>query len=256
MPADTETRWKRMQREALIRFVIAWVRVLRWTSRTYEQPTGFVDRLRHTDAKGRTLGLIGAAWHGRHSATLMRRGQEPVVIITSRSKDGELLDRILRALGHDTVRGSSSRGGVAALTEMARRVRRGTHAVIAVDGPKGPREIVKPGILTLAKITGSPILPMVCAVHRGVTFPKAWDRFTMTMPGSRNLLLYGEPMRIPRDTPDEALPTLADELKQRMDRLHAMADEAVKSAAGCKKLIDEQHQAMESWLAQHHRPVD
>src|SRR5687767_10149558 len=90
--------------------------------------------------------LIYAVWHGRilmvpwMSARLRRtRGARPVQVLASRSRDGELVARYVRRFGLGVVRGSSSRGGAAALRALARTLRAGDDVAVVPDGPRGPR---------------------------------------------------------------------------------------------------------------------
>ena len=79
----------------------------------------------------------------------------------SRSRDGDLIAAILERLGYaPTPRGSSSRGGAAALRALVRLVEGGTSISIQTDGPRGPARESKVGIVVLARITGAPIVPI------------------------------------------------------------------------------------------------
>ncbi|HAN93250.1 MAG TPA: hypothetical protein DCQ33_14390, partial [Nitrospira sp.] len=58
------------------------------------------------------------------------------------------------------VRGSSTRGGAEAFRQLIRLGRSGGNLVLTPDGPKGPRQVVKVGVVQLARATGLPIIPM------------------------------------------------------------------------------------------------
>ena len=92
--------------------------------------------------------LIGVDW-GTTSMRLWRF-----------SPDGEIIARIISRFGHRAVRGSSTRGGALALRELIRFGRSGADLVVTPDGPKGPRQVAKLGVVQLAKATGLPIVPM------------------------------------------------------------------------------------------------
>ena len=79
--------------------------------------------------------------------------------LTSKSKDGELVAKFAQTFGVKSVRGSSNRGGREALVQLLRVTRKGGRVAFAVDGPKGPRGEVKPGIIYLSQKLQVPILP-------------------------------------------------------------------------------------------------
>jgi hypothetical protein len=81
-------------------------------------------------------------------------------VLISQHQDGEIIARIISRFGHRAVRGSSTRGGAIALREMIRLGRSGADLVVTPDGPKGPRQIAKLGVVQLAKATGLPIVPL------------------------------------------------------------------------------------------------
>ncbi len=104
--------------------------------------------------------MIIAFWHAQQlMMPLAYRGVEAHVLI-SRHGDGELIRRIIARFGLQAVRGSSTRGGVEALRELIRLGRSGVDLVITPDGPKGPRQVAKMGVVQLAKATGLPIVPL------------------------------------------------------------------------------------------------
>jgi len=104
--------------------------------------------------------VIIAFWHARQlMMPLTYRGSAAHILI-SQHQDGEIIARIVERFGLHTVRGSSTRGGALALRELIRLGRSGTDLVVTPDGPKGPRQVAKPGVIQLAKATGLPIVPL------------------------------------------------------------------------------------------------
>ncbi|MEM1213264.1 MAG: lysophospholipid acyltransferase family protein [Planctomycetota bacterium] len=220
--------------------VLGWViRVLLWTMRYTRQPASDVAQIASA-GKGRIVVLF----HGEHPTALGAYSGKGKTVITSRSKDGELLTRILEGFGYDTVRGSSTRGAVSALTALARQVKRGVDVVVAVDGPKGPRNGVKAGALLLAKLTGSPILPLHGAPSRSWRFKKAWDRMRLPKPGAAVLVVFGDLVWVPRGVDDAGLEELRTALETQMQRQQAAVDEAVLSRAGRQALMAERRAAI------------
>lgn len=141
-------------------------------------------------------GLV-AFWHGDQLPLIGQRPAGPLVAPVSLSADGRLQARILARLGIASVAGSSSRGGAAALRGLWRAVRGGSVALMAVDGPRGPRGAVKPGVIFLARRAGLPIWPVGVAVARGHRLRRAWDRYLLPCPFTRAVVLVGQPWHPP-----------------------------------------------------------
>ncbi len=133
-----------------------------WHVRGFEH----VDRL-----YGQGRHIIIAFWHGQQlMMPLAYRGRDARILI-SRHRDGELVYRIVKQFGFGAIRGSTTRGGLGALRQLIRVGRQGVDLVITPDGPKGPRHIVQPGLLALAKSTGMPIVPLTFACSKKKACP-------------------------------------------------------------------------------------
>ena len=104
--------------------------------------------------------VILAFWHAQQlMMPLAIPGLEAHVLI-SQHRDGELIRRIVARFGLDAVRGSSTRGGAEAFRQLIRLGRSGGNLVLTPDGPKGPRQVAKVGVVQLARATGLPIIRM------------------------------------------------------------------------------------------------
>ncbi len=131
------------------------IRALGWTLRVRTEGGEQVDTLYR---KGHHL--IIAFWHGRQlMMPLTYRGTDAHILI-SQHRDGELIHRIVSRFGFRSVRGSTTRGGAAALRDLIRLGRGGAYLVITPDGPKGPRHVAQIGAVQLAQATGLPIVPL------------------------------------------------------------------------------------------------
>jgi lysophospholipid acyltransferase (LPLAT)-like uncharacterized protein len=175
--------------------------------------------------------LIYALWHGQLlmapwlAARLADlRGRRTIRVLASRSRDGELMARFAARFGLPAVRGSSSRGGAAALRALAATLRAGDDVVIAPDGPRGPRERVQPGVAALAAITGAPVVPVAFAARPAWRL-RSWDAFLVPAPFARCAVVFGEPVRIARD--EEREPA-----RRRLERALAAATAAAEHRAG------------------------
>lgn len=147
-------------------------------------------------------GPIGACWHRDLLILAWAFRDRGYCAVASRSRDGDRIAGVLSALGYaEPVRGSSSRGGAAALRGLARRVGDGVPVSLQVDGPRGPAGRVQPGIVHLARTTGVPITPLRFRARPCLRFG-SWDRTRLPLPFARVVLHYGEPIPVPREATD------------------------------------------------------
>jgi lysophospholipid acyltransferase (LPLAT)-like uncharacterized protein len=174
--------------------------------------------------KSRNRRFIYAFWHQRQVYfTWAHRGVGAAVLV-SRSKDGEMIAETMRLSDIGAVRGSSSRGGAAAVRQLMETLASGLDIGITPDGPKGPAREVKDGVIFLAQKLGAPILPLSNALSNKLEFKKAWDRFQVPLPFGRAAVVYAEPIEV---GPGDDLAAKAAELKAALDRVTAEADRLV-----------------------------
>lgn len=167
--------------------------------------------------------IVYMLWHGRLlPLTWYHRGQGVGALI-SLSSDGEYIARVVQGWGYRVVRGSTSRGGSRALAEMIRICRKGRSLAFTPDGPRGPRERMKPGVVAAAQRAGRPIVPVSAACRR-VWWFEGWDRFLVPKPFSRVLLTHGAPVHVPRDLDEAGIERLSKELEATLRALQARLD--------------------------------
>jgi len=136
-----------------------------------------------------------AFFHGTQFPLLAWKRRRKTAVMVSLSKDGAMQAMALGMLGLDVVRGSTSREGARGLAALIRKVRGNERDVaFAVDGPKGPYGVPKPGAAFLADRTGALLVPMGSAMTRGKVFSKAWDRFALPWPFTTVAVVVGAPI--------------------------------------------------------------
>ena len=118
--------------------------------------------------------------------------------LVSASKDGALLSAIFHRFGVQPVRGSSSRRGAQALVELNTWAERGYDLAITPDGPRGPRYVLAEGTITLAQITGLPLVPVAHNLNWKWQL-NSWDRFQIPLPFARCDVRLGKLFYIPRE---------------------------------------------------------
>ncbi|HWN07959.1 MAG TPA: lysophospholipid acyltransferase family protein [Pyrinomonadaceae bacterium] len=158
-------------------------------------------------------------WHNRIFASIHFWQKRGIVVMTSRSFDGEYIARFIQRFGSGAARGSSTRGGATALARMERLLRLGYGAAFTIDGPKGPRYVAKMGGVLLAKKTGQPILPFTITPRRYWEAKKSWDQTQAPLPFTRALVDIALPIFVSADADKEELEAKRDELQAALDEL-------------------------------------
>jgi lysophospholipid acyltransferase (LPLAT)-like uncharacterized protein len=142
----------------------------------------------------------------RTNAGGQRRG---VAILSSDSKDGERSAATWKWFGIHAVRGTAADDGAKALVRMIRAVKEGWDFGITPDGPRGPRQELKPGVLALARKTGAWVVP-VCVAYGRAWNLRTWDAMPVPKPFAKVVVRYGEPFQVPSGADEEVLgPSLA-----------------------------------------------
>jgi lysophospholipid acyltransferase (LPLAT)-like uncharacterized protein len=167
--------------------------------------------------------VIFTLWHGRLLPCTHFHRHNGVVTLISHHRDGEYITRVVRRWGFTAVRGSTTRGGLDALRELIQHVRQGRSLAITPDGPRGPREKMKPGPVLIAQRTGAPIIPVVSGASRASYFG-GWDRFMIPHPFARLRISYGEPVFVPRRASEEEIQAIMDDVERRLGGLMARVD--------------------------------
>lgn len=122
--------------------------------------------------------------------------------LTSASKDGEIAAAVVKQLGIAPIRGSNSRRGGQALIELATWLNEGYDIALTPDGPRGPRYHLSPGLILLAKKTGTPIMPVAIHYHDCWKL-NSWDQFRIPKPFSRVDIHAGPVVHVPPDINDK-----------------------------------------------------
>jgi len=190
------------------------------------QITMRIEELNGNDIRGlweRGENAIGAFWHGRLLMTPLVYGGGGLKILTSRHRDGELITRTVRRFGLETVRGSSTRGGIAGIKGLARALQEGYDVAIAPDGPRGPRFKVQAGVIQVAKLSGRPIFPLTfSATPRKIL--NTWDHFIIPLPFSRGVFVWGEPIWVDHGAGEGEIEQKTLLLEKRLMKITEQAD--------------------------------
>jgi len=180
--------------------------------------------------RARTLSpcVIYAVWHGRALPYAFTHRDRHVHVLASEHRDGEMLGQTIRRLGFGHVRGSSTRGGARAILALTETVRAGIDVGLTVDGPRGPRGVVKPGVVEVARQTGAVIVPITSASDRHRVF-KSWDAFELPLPFARVVVRYGEPMPVDPDLDREGVEARRLDVERELTRITEEADRSARA---------------------------
>jgi len=154
----------------------------------------------------------------RKNAAGERRG---VAILSSDSKDGERSAATWRWYGIHAVRGTAAHGGAQALVKMIQIVKQGWDLGITPDGPRGPRQQAKPGVLAVSRKTGAWLVP-VCVAYSRAWKLRSWDEMLVPKPFSKVCVHYGEPFRVATAQEEDSLHLF---LEKQMNELEAWAED-------------------------------
>ena len=189
------------------------------------------DDLKSARAAGRTQ--VFAHWHGDELALISIIPRYRAAVMTSTSEDGQLITSVLRLMGVEASRGSSTRGGASALKGLLRLTRTGFNPSVAVDGPKGPLHEAKAGVFEISRVVGGAIFPAGCRSSRSVTFPKSWNQTYLPLPFARIEIVFGPCLPAVARTADPRDPSLAKRLGDALaDAGHQAASNLIATPKG------------------------
>ncbi len=172
---------------------------------------------------GAETGLIFAGWHGRTLVPALFFRGKGVWTIISRSRDGEMQNRIFTWFGFNTIRGSTGKNGAKALAESIRVLKKGATMAFTPDGPKGPSGVVQPGIVLMAKKSGAALVPVGVAASWKCHAP-TWDRYLVPLPFAKCVMVFGDPMFVSKDASEEETEIVRVRLEAEIHRVQQQAD--------------------------------
>jgi lysophospholipid acyltransferase (LPLAT)-like uncharacterized protein len=172
--------------------------------------------------------VIYVVWHSRILMLPYLYRRQGLRVLVSRSEDGTMVAGLVRRFGFVSVRGSSSLGGGQGLRSLARALDGGHSVVVVPDGPRGPREVLKRGVVTLARLTGACVVPAALGASSDWR-ARSWDEFRIPRPFSRCVIRFGEPIAVPRDLDAAGEESARKEIEAALRALSWRVDEEVLS---------------------------
>lgn len=205
-----------------------WLRMVHATTRFEHSPPDLYAGVRDL------YPYIVAMWHGdAFLLPFMQREGHRFSVMVSRSRDGDIIAETLRRLGAAVIRGSGGkasgqhrRGGPQALRHMLEALKSGQSVGMTADVPRTSRQAGR-GIVTLARLSGRPIVPVAVATSRTLRLP-TWDRTAINLPFSRGAFVVGEPLWVPDTLDAEGLERSRREVEAALDTVHIRAADLVR----------------------------
>ena len=149
--------------------------------------------------------VIYAVWHGYQWALGLfpLEDRKQINILISLSNDGEMIARVCHLMGFSLVRGSQGRQGEKATRDILHELQNGNNIAFMVDGPKGPKQKVKKGIIRLAKMSNAPIVPIVPYTKQKICF-NSWDNFQLPYgTWAKMSMMFGKPIYVADEDDEE-----------------------------------------------------
>jgi 3-deoxy-D-manno-octulosonic-acid transferase len=154
---------------------------------------------------------IVTMWHGQF--LLLPLAEHPgfdVDVMLARHRDAELMGGVLRKFGLGLIRGAGAggrrrdRGGAHAFRAALQALRDGRTVAMTADVPGGEARRAGLGVVTIARHSGRPVVPLAIATSRYLALD-TWSRMTVNLPWSKLGFAVGEPVHVPREADGEEL---------------------------------------------------
>jgi len=185
------------------------------------------------------LPVIVTFWHGQHFLTpFAMKPHHKAKVLISRHADAQINAIAAEKLGVGTIRGSGAtsrhdfhrKGAVSATLEMLDTLAQGVNVAMTADVPKIARKVGL-GVVTIARYSGRPILPLAMATRNRITL-KSWDRASLNLPFGPGAAVVEKPIFVPRDADEAALREARDLVQQRLEAATARAEALVGRGPG------------------------
>ncbi len=169
------------------------------------------------------VNYVLAFWHGTMLLPWFLHRNKNFAGLTSKSKDGDLLARILKKWKYKVLRGSSSEGGDVALGLMIDFAKNGYSIAVTPDGPKGPPFKMKAGAVVAAKKAGLPLV-LLGVGFRKKRLLKSWDRFQVPMFFTSANVVYSKPIFIGPDMSRDEISKIIEKCESKLNELQRQAE--------------------------------
>ncbi|MFT6105902.1 MAG: lysophospholipid acyltransferase (LPLAT)-like uncharacterized protein [Rickettsiales bacterium] len=186
--------------------------------------------------------VIISSWHNQIMMTPFVaihakkvNSKKKLAALASKHGDGKFVGKVMGKFGIINIAGStkdgrkSSRGiDMHGLKEIFRALKNQLGIAITPDGPRGPAQKINGEVIKIARLSGSPIVPIGVACS-GVIELRTWDKFKIPLPFSVVTYYYGEEFFIDKDVKDDEIPALNLLLEAKMNFAVEQANKKIKN---------------------------
>ena len=138
---------------------------------------------------------IYSIWHNNVLISPWALKNQNVSVMVSESKDGEIIARSVELFGNTTIRGSTSKNSTRVTRKALKCLKDQNPVAITPDGPRGPKYVLQEGVLYLAALSNTPIIPFHAECSKQWQF-NSWDNLKLPKPFSTIHLCFGNPIHI------------------------------------------------------------
>ncbi len=139
------------------------------------------------------------------------------------------MDRIVKTFGIVPVKGSSRSRASAGALGMINAMQNGCIALLAVDGPRGPLLIPKPGVLTIARKTNATVYTLAVSAGHSIKL-NSWDKYFIPLPFTK-ITFKIQKFPVPDESPE----------KESLDRMYRqLVADARSINSPCVEGIDDE----------------
>ncbi len=164
--------------------------------------------------------IIFCTWHNRlyFGPYLLPHKKLIINALQSSHSDGMMTDILFKLINMKIIYSSSKKKGYVAFMKMIKAIKKGESIAITPDGPKGPKEVVKDGIIKLAQTTGAPIIPIFWHVKK-YKILDSWDNFIVPYPFSKGVYAFGNPIYVKKNISEKQFFEIKNSIQQEFDKL-------------------------------------
>lgn len=206
------------------------IRTVKATSRTVHEPPDLIERMRAQ------VPFIMAMWHGQFMMLADLNTREfNVSAMVARHGDAEVMAHVLAKFGVSAIRGAGAgrrkrnRGGVYALRAAHHALDRGTIVAMTADVPSSKPRVAGEGVVTLARLSGRPIIPVAAATSRYAVL-NTWSKMTVNLPFSTLAVVAGEPIFVPSDADEAEVENARAKVEKSLNTITARAYELARTS--------------------------
>ncbi len=171
--------------------------------------TKFINTEYHPKNLSEKQNCIYVFWHSKTFMIMPLYRHSNIAVLTLLDWKNYFYDKLCRLFGHRTVPVTSDADAARKLKKL---LDEGMRVALALDGPRGPRGVIRPGAVYLALKTKRPIITVDIKVSKSIRFNNRWDKYEIPLPFSETILTTSKPIYAEGKSADQ----LKDEIRANL----------------------------------------